>query len=59
MQEALHIGPAAWGWVTGIFMLSYAAFEIPSGVMGDRIGPRRVLTRIVLWWSCFLRLRGW
>ena len=21
--------------------------------MGDRIGPRRVLTRIVLWWSAF------
>ncbi len=58
MQEALHIGPAAWGWVTGIFTLSYAAFEIPSGVMGDRIGPRRVLTRIVLWWSCFTSLTG-
>jgi ACS family glucarate transporter-like MFS transporter len=58
MQEALHIGPLAWGWVTGIFTLSYAAFEIPSGAMGDRIGPRRVLTRIVLWWSAFTSLTG-
>ena len=52
MQEALNIGPVAWGWVTGIFTLSYAAFEIPSGVLGDRIGPRRVLTRnrsMVVW----------
>ena len=24
MQEALHIGPVAWGWVTGVFTLSYA-----------------------------------
>jgi len=58
MQEALHIGPAAWGWVTGVFTLSYAAFEIPSGALGDRIGPRRVLTRIVLWWSAFTSLTG-
>lgn len=58
MQEALHIGPVAWGWVTGVFTLSYAAFEIPSGALGDRIGPRRVLTRIVLWWSAFTSLTG-
>jgi MFS transporter, ACS family, glucarate transporter len=58
MQEALHIGPVGWGWVTGVFTLSYAAFEIPSGTLGDRIGPRRVLTRIVLWWSAFTSLTG-
>lgn len=58
MQEALKIGPVAWGWVTGIFTISYAAFEIPSGVLGDRIGPRRVLTRIVLWWSAFTSITG-
>ena len=58
MQEALHIGPLAWGWVTGIFTLSYAVFEIPCGMLGDRIGPRRVLTRIVLWWSAFTTLTG-
>jgi MFS transporter, ACS family, glucarate transporter len=58
MQEALHLGPVAWGWVTGIFTLSYAAFEIPTGALGDRIGPRRVLTRVVLWWSAFTSLTG-
>src|SRR4029453_12589145 len=58
IQESLNIGPEAWGWVTGVFVLSYGAFEIPSGAMGDRIGPRRVLTRIVLWWSAFTSLTG-
>jgi MFS transporter, ACS family, glucarate transporter len=58
IQDSLHIGPVAWGWVTGIFTLAYAAFEIPSGILGDRIGPRRVLTRIVLWWSAFTSLTG-
>lgn len=58
MQTSLHLGPAAWGWVTGIFTLAYGVFEIPSGALGDRIGPRRVLTRIVLWWSAFTSITG-
>jgi ACS family glucarate transporter-like MFS transporter len=58
IQQELHIGPVGWGWVTGIFVLSYCLFEIPTGALGDRIGARRVLTRIVLWWSAFTSLTG-
>ncbi len=58
IQDALHISPQAWGWVASAFFLSYSAFEIPTGALGDRIGPRRVLTRIVLWWSAFTSLTG-
>src|SRR5262245_2776470 len=58
MQESLNISPVSWGWVVGAFFLSYSLFAIPSGYMGDRIGPRRVLTRIVLWWSVFTSLTG-
>jgi MFS family permease len=58
MQEDLHINPAAWGWVSAIFTLAYCIFEIPSGALGDRIGARRVLTRIVLWWSAFTAMTG-
>src|SRR5262245_24456276 len=35
------------------FNLSYALFQIPGGWLGDRFGPRRVLTAIVIWWSAF------
>lgn len=58
MQAELGISPEAWGWVTGMFALSYGLFEIPSGALGDRIGPRKVLTRIVIWWSTFTALTG-
>ncbi|MDZ4801758.1 MAG: MFS transporter [Bryobacteraceae bacterium] len=58
MQRDLGLSQSQWGWVVGIFALSYAAFEIPSGAMGDQYGPRRVLTRIVLWWSAFTTLTG-
>ncbi len=58
IQADLHLGPVSWGWVTGIFTLAYCLFEIPSGILGDRIGARRVLTRIVLWWSAFTSITG-
>ncbi len=58
MQEDLGIDPIGWGWVTGMFTLAYCLFEIPTGMMGDRLGPRRVLTRIVVWWSAFTALTG-
>ncbi len=58
MQHDLHLTPREFGWAIGAFTLSYALFEIPSGILGDRIGPRRVLTRIVLWWSTFTALTG-
>jgi len=58
MQADLHLGPAAWGWIVGIFAFAYAAFEIPTGSLADRLGPRKVLTRIVLWWSVFTSLTG-
>ena len=58
MQEDLGIDPIGWGWVTGMFTVAYCIFEIPTGMMGDRLGPRRVLTRIVVWWSAFTALTG-
>ena len=45
-------------WVFAAFTLAYALFEIPSGWLGDVIGPRKVLVRIVLWWSAFTALTG-
>jgi predicted MFS family arabinose efflux permease len=58
MQDALGLGPEKWGWVGTVFLIGYAIFEIPGGHMGDRLGARRVLTRIVVWWSAFTALTG-
>ena len=56
IQDDLRIPPEKWGWVLGAFALAYGLFEIPSGAAGDRLGRRRVLTRIVAWWSVFTAL---
>lgn len=58
MQKDLDISPEKWGWVVAAFAIAYALFEIPTGAMGDRIGPRKTLSRIVLWWSAFTTLTG-
>src|SRR5688572_5079805 len=58
IRDELNLSPAAMGWVFSAFTFAYAAFEIPSGWLGDRFGPRKVLTRIVLWWSAFTALTG-
>ena len=38
------------------FQLAYALFEVPTGWMGDRFGPRSTLIRIVIWWSVFMSI---
>src|SRR5258708_29750344 len=46
------------GYVFLASMLAYALFEIPGGYLGDRMGARRVLMRIVVWWSVFTAATG-
>lgn len=58
IKKDLHIANDAWGWVLSAFALSYALFELPTGALGDRLGPRRVLVRVVGWWSAFTALTG-
>ena len=51
IQKDLELREDQMGWVFAAFTLAYALFEIPAGYLGDRFGPRRVLLRIVIWWS--------
>jgi sugar phosphate permease len=44
------------GLITSAFRWSYALFQVPGGLLGDKIGPRRALTLIVTWWSVFTSL---
>src|SRR5215471_5891910 len=46
------------GYVFTVFQLAYALFEIPTAWWADRRGTRRVLSRIVLWWSAFTAATG-
>ncbi|HYV61264.1 MAG TPA: MFS transporter [Bryobacteraceae bacterium] len=52
----LRITPVQMSFVFSAFTAAYALFEMPTAWWADRIGSRRVLTRIVLWWSAFTML---
>ncbi|HPA19278.1 MAG TPA: MFS transporter [Verrucomicrobiae bacterium] len=53
IMHDLGLSKVQMGWVFSAFALAYAIFEIPTAWWADRRGTRRVLTRIVIWWSSF------
>lgn len=58
LAAEFNLTPEQKGWVFSAFTFAYAAFEMPSGWLGDRFGARLALTRIVLWWSAWTALTG-
>jgi MFS transporter, ACS family, glucarate transporter len=59
IREELGLSDVQMGYVFGAFGLAYAIFDIPGGYLGDMLGPRKVLMRVVLWWSFFTAATGW
>ncbi len=53
MIPALGLTNVQMGQIFSAFVLGYALFQIPGGRLGDRWGPRTVLTLAVVWWSLF------
>jgi sugar phosphate permease len=54
----LGLSKVEMGMIFGAFGLSYALLEIPMGLLGDKLGVRRVLSQIVIFWSMFTALTG-
>ena len=59
MQSELGLTKIQMGYAFTAFGWAYALFEIPGGWLGDRIGPRKVLMRVVSMWSVFTVATGW
>ena len=51
LSKELGFDKATMGVIFSAFSWSYAMFQVPGGWLGDRFGPRRVLTVIVVYWS--------
>lgn len=58
IQREFGLTETEKGWLFTAFAFAYAAFEVPTGWLGDRFGARNTLIRIVLWWSVFTALTG-
>jgi len=44
IRADLAISNARAGWLMALFFVAYTAFQLPSGYLGDRFGPRKILT---------------
>lgn len=58
ITQDLGLSESQFGWILTAFTLSYGLLEIPMGLWGDRFGEKRVIARIVLWWSLFTAVTG-
>jgi len=56
IQRDMGFSMITIGWIFASFRWGYALFQIPGGWLGDRIGGRRALSVVVVWWSIFTSL---
>lgn len=58
ISSELHLTDQQFSFAFSAFALAYALCEVPTGWLGDRLGARKVLTRIVCCWLFFTALTG-
>ena len=58
MMPDLHLTKIQMGQIFTGFLIGYALFQIPGGLLGDRIGPKRILGFSVLIWGVCTVLTG-
>jgi ACS family glucarate transporter-like MFS transporter len=58
MATELSLTDTQIGAVFSAFALGYAAAQMPSGWLADRLGPRRALAIVVVFWSLLTALTG-
>jgi sugar phosphate permease len=58
IAKAFGLSKTAMSFVLSAFTWSYALGQIPAGWLGDRFGPKKVLTVIMSWWSIAAVMTG-
>jgi len=58
IQRDFELDNRSISYVLMAFTLAYGICEVPAGRLGDLMGSRLVLVRIVAWWSAFTMLTG-
>ena len=58
IMKAFHLTQTQMGRVFSAFVVGYAVFQIPGGMLADRFGPRRVLAWSIAFWGVFTFVTG-
>ncbi|MCX6301950.1 MAG: MFS transporter [Bacteroidia bacterium] len=62
LMDEFGLSQIEMGRIFSAFLLGYALFQIPSGMVADRFGARRVLSWVVWFWviiTVFQTFTGW
>lgn len=51
IQRSLDLDDAQISYLASAFLVAYGIFQMPCGLLGDRLGARHLLTILVLGWS--------
>ena len=58
IQDEFSFSTETMGLIFSAFVWGYALFQIVGGWVGDRYGPRGILTLAIAWWSVFTAATG-
>ena len=58
MSRELGWNDVQIGYVFSAFLIGYTIFQVPAGMLGDRFGPRLILTISGIWWGITTLLSG-
>ena len=51
IKKSLGLYDDHMGYLATAFLVAYGLFQVPGGLLGDRLGGRHILTLLVLGWS--------
>jgi len=56
ISQEFAISKIRLGGIFSAFLIGYAGFQIPAGLLARRLGPRRTLGLLGVWWGFFIAL---
>ena len=51
IKADLALNDEQMGYLASVWLVAYGLFQVPGGLLGDRLGARHLITALVLCWS--------
>src|SRR4051795_9521 len=51
IKNDLGLDDEQMGYLASAWLVAYGLFQVPGGLLGDRVGARHLITALVLCWS--------
>ena len=58
IAKDFQLSPEQTGLILSAFFITYTLLQVPGGILGDKIGPKKVMTVALVWWSIMTMATG-